>query len=276
MDLKTAKIGFIGAGNIAKAVGGGLIKSGVVAASNVYVSAPSDRSLGDWKSWGANTTHSNGEVVIAADVILLCMKPYQLDDAFKSVNISIPSSKLFVSTLSGTPLSTLAYKLKAIQENFRVMRAMPNTPVLVGAGCTVLTAHGTATKNDIELVKEIFQSVGKCEMVAEHLFSPVVGVAGSSPAFIYVLIEAMADAGVKGGLTRDLAQTLSAQAVMGAAKMVLETGQHPGQLKDAVCSPGGTTIAGIAALEKNGLRAAIMSAVEASTARSDEMTKMYQ
>ncbi|MFT5188752.1 MAG: pyrroline-5-carboxylate reductase [Verrucomicrobiales bacterium] len=214
-------------------------------------------------------TQSNLEVAKHADIILLCVKPDGIPTVAQEIAQSNKAS-LCISVAAGVSLAKLESHLGKHQ---RAIRVMPNTPALVGAGAAGFTLGTLATEEDATLTKQLLQAVGIAHQVPEHLLDAVTGLSGSGPAYIYLVIEAMADAGVLNGLPRPTAIELAAQTVLGAAKMVLETGEHPGVLKDQVTSPGGTTIRGIAALENAGLRHAIISAVNAATARSIEMGK---
>ncbi|XP_066993217.2 pyrroline-5-carboxylate reductase 3 isoform X2 [Anabrus simplex] len=274
--IVSGNIGFIGAGNMAWAIGGGLIKSGNIKASQIFVSAPTEGHLGMWREVGAHTTHLNGEVVEKSDTIFLAMKPHYLDAALEDVRktLSKPlSGKLFVSILAGVKLSVLQDKVNAVVSNARVVRVMPNTPVMVGSGCSVFCGGRTATSHDMEVVRQILSAGGICEQIPESMMDAVGGLSGCGPAYVYLMIEALSDGAVKMGVPRAMATQFAAQTVLGAANMVLQTGKHPGQLKDEVCSPGGTTITGIHAMEKGRVRCALMDAVEAATMKSMELGK---
>ncbi|KAJ8967124.1 hypothetical protein NQ314_003076 [Rhamnusium bicolor] len=261
------KIGFIGAGNMAKAICEGIVRKGLIKYSQVYVSGPHIENLISWKEKGANVSTENGRVVVESDVIFLAVKPHILPSAIVNMYDTLPQtplkSKLFVSILAGIPMQQLENVLCRL-EGCRIIRVMPNTPMMVGEGCTVFSPGQRATERDIELVKCILSVPGICKQVPESLINAVGALSGSGPAFVYVMIEALADGGVKMGIPRAMAIEFAAQTVLGAAKMVKETGKHTGELKDEVCSPGGTTITGIHALERGGIRAAIMDAVEAA------------
>ncbi|KAF5282971.1 hypothetical protein FQA39_LY04842 [Lamprigera yunnana] len=259
----TKKIGFIGGGNIAKAICAGMVRKGLITYSNVYVAALHETTLETWKKLGANVTTVNGSIVDEADIIFLSVKPHILPEAIaqmlQTYNPTKAANKLFISVIAGVKLESLENILGDV-EGARVIRVMPNTPLLVGEGCSVYCPGQYASESDTELVKKIFEVSGICELVPESLING-----------IYLVIEALSDGGVKLGIPRKTATTFAAQTVLGAAKMVLETGQHTGVLKEEVTSPGGTTIAGIHALEKGGLRSALMDALEASAKRSAEL-----
>jgi pyrroline-5-carboxylate reductase len=217
---------------------------------------------------GAACCRSNQEVAEEADVIFLAVKPQNMAAVYADVGGWV-QKKLIVSIAAGIPLARLTEGLKTE----RVVRVMPNTPALVGQGAAGYALAKGATESDGELVKQLLSAVGRAYRVDEKLLDAVTGLSGSGPAFVYVVIEALSDAGVKMGLPRDVAAALAAQTVRGSAEMVLATGEHPAVLKDKVASPGGTTIAGLAALESHGLRAALIAAVEAATKRSQELGK---
>ncbi|KAI4457850.1 pyrroline-5-carboxylate reductase [Holotrichia oblita] len=275
MDYVTqCTIGFIGAGNMAKSICEALVRKGV-RYSQIYVSGPHEDKLELWRQKGANVSTENGKVAEEAEVIFLAVKPHILAAAIANIydTITVPNkatNKLFVSILAGVKLDALEKTLSRI-EGSRVIRVMPNTPMMVGEGCAVYCPGQQATDFDILLVKTILELSGICQLVPESMIDAIGALAGCGPAFIYLIIEAMSDGGVKMGVPRQMATSFAAQTVLGAAKMVLETKKHTGVLKDEVCSPGGTTIAGIHALEAGGVRAAIMNAIEAATKKSEEL-----
>ncbi|CAH1173681.1 unnamed protein product [Phaedon cochleariae] len=268
------KVGFIGGGNMATAICEAIVKKGLISYNKVYVSGPHLHNLSSWKAKGAHVTIENGKVVEESDVIFLAVKPHILPIAIANMYDTLSDkpikSKLFVSILAGTPIEQLENILGQL-EGSRVIRAMPNTPMLVGEGCTVFSPGQRATDSDIELVHRILTVTGVCKEVPESLINPIGALAGSGPAFVYLVIEALADGGVKMGIPRAMAIEFAAQTVFGSAKMVKDTGKHTGQLKDEVCSPGGTTITGVHALERGGVRAALMEAIECATKRSEEL-----
>ncbi|XP_023019575.1 pyrroline 5-carboyxlate reductase [Leptinotarsa decemlineata] len=270
------KIGFIGGGNMAKAICEGIVNKGLLKYDQVYVSGPNLNNLSVWKEKGAQIFTENGKVVEHADVIFLAVKPHILPTAianmFDTLNENSLNSKLFISILAGTPIEKLENVLSKLHGS-RVIRVMPNTPMMVGEGCTVFSPGQRATDRDIELVRTLLSVTGVCKEVPESLINAVGALSGSGPAFVYLMIEALADGGVKMGISRQLAIEFAAQTVLGAAKMVKESGKHTGQLKDEVCSPGGTTITGIHALERGGVRAAFMDAIECATKKSIEMSE---
>jgi pyrroline-5-carboxylate reductase len=217
---------------------------------------------------GCPATADNAEVVAASDVLVLAVKPQHVPAVLDEVRSSLTDRHVLVSIAAGITLKQLA---DGLSKNRRLVRVMPNTPCLLGASATGFAAGPSARPEDAALVERLFGAVGKAFPMPEPLLDAVTGLSGSGPAFVYVMIEALADGGVRMGLPRDVALTLAAQTVLGSARMVLETGQHPGALKDAVASPGGTTIAGLHALERGRFRAAVMDAVEAATRRSTEL-----
>ncbi len=262
-------IGFLGAGQMATALASGWIRTGLLDPARTLAADPYPVARSRFEQLtGAKTVSTNVEVAAAADVLVLAVKPQVLGGVLAEVRPHLAPRHLVVSIAAGVTLATLA---DALGTGTRLIRVMPNTPCLVGASATGYAAGGAATLADVALVGTLFGAVGKAYPVPEYLLDAVTGLSGSGPAFVYVLIEALADGGVRVGLPRDVAQALAAQTVLGAAKMVLETGQHPGALKDAVASPGGTTIAGLHALERAGFRAGLMDAVEAATARAKEL-----
>jgi pyrroline-5-carboxylate reductase len=209
-------------------------------------------------------------VVAASDLLVLAVKPQAMESVLEEISGKVtPQQHLVISIAAGVPLSRIAAELGGHQH--RLVRVMPNTPCLVGASASAYAAGPSATADDIRLVDRLFNSVGKAIAVPEKLLDAVTGLSGSGPAYVFVMLEALSDGGVRMGLPRDVANVLAAQTMYGAAKMLLETGLHPGALKDMVTSPGGTTIAGLHALEKGGARAALMDAVQAATQRSAEL-----
>jgi pyrroline-5-carboxylate reductase len=254
---------------MATALASGWIRTGLLDPARTLAADPYPAARSRFEQLtGAKTVSTNVEVAAAADVLVLAVKPQVLSGVLAEVRPHLAPRHVVVSIVAGVTLATLA---DALGTGTRLIRVMPNTPCLVGASATGYAAGGAATLADVALVGTLFGAVGKAYTVPEHLLDAVTGLSGSGPAFVYVLIEALADGGVRVGLPRDVAQALAAQTVLGAAKMVLETGQHPGALKDAVASPGGTTIAGLHALERAGFRAGLMDAVEAATARAKEL-----
>jgi len=283
-------IGFLGGGMMAEALIGG-ITGGLTTTDKIVVSDPVAPRLQylQTKFPGVTTTADNQEVVQKADIIILAVKPQVFTQVAESLaGVKLNSPKMFVSIMAGVTLDSLVGQIKSSGIEADVIRVMPNTPALVGCGSAAfaLPNHGQLSYEaqnaaKVPYVKSIFTSIGVCEQVAkEELMDAVTGLSGSGPAYVYMLIEAMADGGVKNGLPRDVALKLAANTVMGSAKMVMagvkdEGGfdmlKHPGVLKNAVESPGGTTIAGTSVLEDKGFRSAVISAVSAATARSREL-----
>lgn len=262
-------IGFLGAGQMATALAKGWLAAGLLDKARSLASDPYPAAREKFHtSTGVRSVASNAEVVEAANVLVLAVKPQTMNAVLDEVRSNLTDKHLVVSIAAGITLKHLA---ESLGTDTRLIRVMPNTPCLVGASAAGFAAGPAATHADGELVAKLFNAVGKAFALPEHLLDAVTGLSGSGPAFVYVLIEALADGGVRVGLPRDVALALAAQTVYGSAKMVLETGSHPAVLKDAVASPGGTTIAGLHALERAGFRAAAMDAVEAAAKRSTEL-----
>lgn len=263
------KVSFIGAGNMASALIRGLIKAGACGPEELMATDVRRDQLEKLANeHGIATAKENREAAAWADVVVLATKPQIFDVVLGEVAAGVRPDTLVVSIAAGVPLSAIETRMP---RGTRVVRTMPNTPALVGAGATALAAGEHATEGDIAVVKRIFESVGVAVVLHESLLDAVTGLSGSGPAYIFLIIEALADAGVKVGLHRDTAQLLAAQTVLGSARLLLETGEHPGRLKDMVTSPGGTAIAGLHTLEAGGMRTTLMNAVEAATRRSVEL-----
>jgi pyrroline-5-carboxylate reductase len=267
MDPKLT-VGFLGAGKMATALAGGLMRARLVGTHNILASDPSKDARATFaKEVGVAVTDSNIEIVKFGQVILLAVKPDQVNGVLNEIRDHV-TSQLVVSIAAGVPLAKLEAGLR---EGARVIRVMPNAPALVGTSATAFTLGKNALPADAELAQQIFSSVGLAIQVKEPLLDAVTGLSGSGPAYIYLIIEALSDGGVAAGLPRDVATKLAAQTVLGGAKMVLETGLHPGALKDLVASPGGTTIEGLHELERGGVRGAFMNAVRAAADKSRKL-----
>lgn len=263
------RISFLGGGNMAEALIKGMLSSGVVNPALITATDISSMRLDHLKKrYGIIVQDDNRTAAENAEVVMLCVKPQAMDRLMAEIALVVDRTKLVISIAAGVTIERVE---KALPKGPRVIRAMPNTPALVLAGAAALSPGGSATDADISVAQEIFGAIGRTAIVEERLMDAVTGLSGSGPAYVFTVIEALADAGVKAGLPRSTALELSAQTVLGAAKMLLETGEHPGRLRDMVTSPGGTTIAGLHELEKGGLRAVLMNAVEAATARSKDL-----
>jgi pyrroline-5-carboxylate reductase len=262
------KIAILGCGKMGSALVKGVVAAGVVQATDVALSdvyAPGRQQLAA-ELPGCTECLSNLEAATGADLVLLCVKPYDVTTVLAEI-ATTPQPTLVVSIAAGVPLS----KLSAAAGKHRVIRVMPNTPAMIGMGAAAYALGATATEADATATEALLAATGLAVRVSEHLLDAVTGVSGSGPAYVYTVIEAMADGGLQMGLSKEQALKLAAQTVAGAASMVLQTGLHPAILRDQVTSPGGTTIAGLAALERNGVRAAFMQAVQAATLRAKEL-----
>ena len=251
------KLGIIGAGNMASAIIGGIIKKGIIAGNEIICSSPVDAEREKAAaSFGINVTADNKDVVKSSEIILLAVKP-QVAAEIRDV---LKDDQLIISIVAG---KSIAWYNDAFGRELKIIRTMPNTPALVGEGMTGVSPAATVTEEETKKALEILSSFGEAEVVPENLMDSVVSVSGSSPAYVFMMIEAMADGAVKLGMPRAKAYKFAAQAVLGSAKMVLETGKHPGELKDMVCSPAGTTIEAVKVLEQEGFRASLIDAMEA-------------
>jgi pyrroline-5-carboxylate reductase len=259
--------GFLGAGKMASALIRGMIRAGVVAPSAVAISDPMPEAREAMAAEGVVACGSNAEVADRCDVLVLAVKPQAMGAALDEL-AGGGRGKLVVSVAAGISVASLA---AGLGPEARVVRVMPNTPALVGEGAAAYCLGPGVSPEDEALVLRLLESVGIARRVPEGLMDAATGLCGSGPAFVYAMIEALSDGGVRVGLPRDLATAMAAQTVLGAARMVLETGLHPGVLKDQVTSPGGTTIAGLHALERGALRATLIDAVQAAALRSAEL-----
>jgi pyrroline-5-carboxylate reductase len=265
------KIGIIGAGKIGSAIARGIIRAGLVAKDQVMASDVSDplrQSIA--KELGIKATADNGKVCDFADIVIIAVKPQIVDSVLKESARKLGKTKLLVSVAAGVPISRLEANLA---QGARVVRVMPNIPCVVGAGAAGYAGGEHATAKDMETVGLVLNSFGVAMPVEEKYLDAVTGLSGSGPAYVFLFIEALADGGVHAGLSRDVALKLAVQTVYGSARMALESSKHLGELKDEVTSPGGTTIAGLYALEQRGFRGAVMEAVASAARRSQELGK---
>jgi pyrroline-5-carboxylate reductase len=262
-------IGFLGTGNMAEALIKGLIGSGVVEAKQIHGSDPRKERCQEMRDrYAIHATTHNEDVVRHAEIVVLSVKPQILPRVLDEIAPHLKPSALVISIAAGTPLVAIERRLPP---GTRVVRTMPNTPALVGAGATAIAAGSHAKEADVEATQRIFDAVGMTVVIDESQLDAVTGLSGSGPAYVFLIIEALSDAGVKMGLSRYNAQALAAQTLLGSAKLLIETHEHPGRLKDMVTSPGGTAIAGLHTLEAGGLRTTLINAVEAATNRSREL-----
>lgn len=276
MQTVGKKIGFIGAGQMGGAIISGLLKAGMVEPQDIYAMDIDENRLEYLKkNFQIDNSSSDKKtgydyLVKNCDIVLLAVKPQVLKEVLEYVTVSPwREGQLVISIVGGAKTVSIEKYLPKVP----VVRVIPNTPMLVNIGASGVSLGSNATAADGEITLQIFRALGIAYLVPEKLIDPITSVSGTGPAYVYMFIEAMADGGVEMGLTREMAQSLAAQTVMGAAKMVLETGEHPGRLKDNVCSPGGATIAGVRALEQGGFRGIIMDAVEAGKVRMEEVGK---
>lgn len=267
-------IGFVGAGNMGDAMIRSVSASDIVSSDKIYVYDVDSERLSKLKAeTGINVSESAKEVVEKCDIIILAVKPNVLETVLNGCKNSFDNKKVLVSVAVGVPIKF--YK-KIIGEDKKVIRTMPNTPALVGEGMTLISPDSSISKDELNDVMSIFGCFGKAELLDEKLMSEVTALTSSSPAYVFMFIEAMADAAVLSGLPRNLSYKLAAQAVLGSAKMVLDTGKHPGELKDMVCSPAGTTIEAVSTLEKNKFRYSIIEAMDECTKKAREIGKKFE
>jgi len=271
-DAPSLRWGFLGSGRMASALVNGMIRAGVATPDRIAASDPNPtarEALG--RDAGVAVHASNAPVVEASDVVVLAVKPQSMAAVMAEVAPTLEPRHLVVSIAAGVSIGAMA---AALGGSTRIIRVMPNTPALLGEGASAFALGPNATDADADAVRRFLESVGRAVRVPESQLDAVTGLSGSGPAFVYLMIEALSDGGVRAGLPRDVATTLAAQTVLGAAKMVLETGLHPGALKDQVTSPGGTTIAGVQVLERHALRGALIDAVDAASRRSAELAAL--
>lgn len=267
--VKDRRVGFLGAGNMAGALIKGLLASGAIDASRVWASDVTPERLAALeKLHGVRVTTDNHAMVREVDVLVLSVKPQVITKVMRAIAPDVRSDTLVISVAAGVPISVLEAHLP---DETRVVRSMPNTPAIVGAGATAIAAGTHATDEDLRTARALFEAVGRVVSLEEAQLDAVTGLSGSGPAYVMLMIEALADGGVKVGLHRDTALLLAAQTVYGSAKLLLETGEHPGRLKDMVTSPGGTAIAGLHTLESGALRKTLIDAVESATKRAAEL-----
>lgn len=263
-------LGFIGGGKAAQVLAKGFLSAGVIKANEIFASAPSERDLNQFRTMGCNVGNDNKWVMKESNFVFLAIKAKVFPDVFKEISPVATRNHLLASIAAGV---TLDYMQNSLPGRSRIVRMMLNTPVQFREGVTALTFGKFAREEDYTLVHQLMSSVGYSFDVDEELMDVMTALTGGGPAYLYMAIEALADGAVRAGLNRQEAMKLAAKTCAGAAKMVLESGQHPGELKDAVCSAGGSTIAGINALEESGFRGALMKAVHAATERAKELGK---
>jgi pyrroline-5-carboxylate reductase len=265
------KIGFIGCGNMAQSIIGGILSSNLVNSTNIMASNPTDTKLQYVeKQYNILTTNNNIDVANFSDILFLAVKPNKYTDVICEIKDYIKRDAVIVSIAAGITIESIE---KNFLKDTKVVRTMPNTPCLVKEGMSAISFNSAVNCEEKNIILSIFGSFGKAEVIDEKLMDVIPAVSGSSPAYVYMLIEALADGAVLQGMPRNQAYKFASQAVLGAAKTVLETGEHPGSLKDKVCSPGGTTIEAVYELEKNNFRAGIISAMQSCTKKAIEMSK---
>ncbi|MDD7402383.1 MAG: pyrroline-5-carboxylate reductase [Butyribacter sp.] len=262
------QLGFIGAGNMAQAMIGGVLESGLIGADNIIASAATKATTERVKEqFHIHTTLDNREVA-QADIIVLAVKPVYCEQVLEEIKSEVSDKQIVISIAAGKSMSWLEDMLGVDK---KIVRTMPNTPALVGEGITAVCPNRNITEDDLKKVCDILESFGKAEVISESMMDAVIAVSGSSPAYVFMFIEAMADAAVAEGMPRAQAYRFAAQSVLGSARMVLETQKHPGELKDMVCSPAGTTIEAVRALEETGFRGSVMTAMKACADKSRNM-----
>jgi pyrroline-5-carboxylate reductase len=271
--LKNKKIGFIGGGNMAEAMIKGLLSASFIEAKNVFVSEPSEAKRDTLHAeYKIKVSADNRELVKKCDIIILAVKPQIVQKVLRDIASLVGRDKLVISIAAGVPIAIMDDVLRGGKnKKFSIVRTMPNTPALVQEGVTAIASGEHVRKIDVKIAHRIFEAVGRTVDVEEDQLDAVTGLSGSGPAYIFMMIEALSDAGVKMGLSREVANTLTIQTVLGSAKLARESGKHPGELKDMVTSPAGTTISGLHALEEGSFHTTLMNAVEDATLRSREL-----
>lgn len=265
------KIGFIGCGNMASAMIKGIVKSNLICSENIIASDPNETKLNNMKNeMNISIGEDNIEVAKNSNILFLSIKPNKYKDIINEIKGSVDGNTIIITIAAGIALKDTE---EYFGKSMKIVRVMPNTPALVGEGMSALSPNDRVSKEELEQVISIFECFSKVEVIEEIHMDTVTALTGSSPAYVYMFIEALADGAVLKGLQRDKAYKMAAQAVYGSAKMVMETGKHPGALKDDVCSPGGTTIEAVYSLEKNGLRGAVIEAMEKCIDKAKNMNK---
>jgi pyrroline-5-carboxylate reductase len=266
------QVGFIGCGKMAQAMISGMLQSNLLRKDQIIASARSKLTLTKVENqFQIKTTTSNQEVAGFSDFLFFAVKPNLYKKVIEEVRDFIREDVIVITIAAGIDIN---YMEREFGQSIKVVRTMPNTPSLVGEGMSAICTNNHVTELELDEVMKLFKSFGKCEYVDETLMNAIPAISGSAPAYVYMLIEALADGGVRQGIPRDQAYRLAAQGVLGAAKMVIETGKHPGELKDQVCTPGGTTIEAVAALEQSGFRVAILNAMKECTDKANILSKM--
>ena len=272
--LKNKQVGILGTGNMGEALIHGLLYGHLCRPEQIFCSdVRAERLKAIREKYGVKTTSHNAEVVKQSEILILAVKPQIMKPVVEEVAKYLDISKLIISIAAGVPMDAIE---SCARKDLKLIRIMPNICVSVREGVSAIASGKHATKDDLMMAKTIFDSVGKSLFIEEYLLDAVTGLSGSGPAYIFLIIDALADAGVKVGLSRDDALILASQTVLGAAKMLIETGEHPGKLKDMVTSPGGTAIAGLHTLEEGGLRTTLINAVEVATQRARVLGEMMK
>ncbi|MGQ9645945.1 MAG: pyrroline-5-carboxylate reductase [Thermodesulfobacteriota bacterium] len=272
--LRNKQVGLLGTGNMGEALIHGLLYGHLCRPDQILCSdVRTERLKTIREKYGVKTTSHNAEVVKQSEIIILSVKPQIMKQVVEEVSKYLDLSKLIISIAAGVPLDAIE---RCARKDLKLIRVMPNICVSVREGVSAIAAGKHVMKDDLMLAKTIFDSVGKSLFIEESLLDAVTGLSGSGPAYLFLIIDALADAGVKVGLSRDDALVMASQTVLGAAKMLIETGEHPGKLKDMVTSPGGTAIAGLHTLEEGGLRTTLINAVEVATQRSKALGKLMK
>lgn len=260
------RIGFIGLGNMGNAILQGILTSNIVPGTQIYVyDTHPEKGQALNQSHSINSLTSARDVAKESDIVFVAVKPNVIVDVLNDIQKELKQNTIIVSIAAGVTIKTIANSVGYEQ---KIVRVMPNTPALVNAAMCSITPNTEVNEEELNIIQTLLNCIGETKVIPEYLIDAVVGASGSSPAFVFMFIEALADGAVKGGLPRKEAYKFAAQTVMGSAKLLLETGKHPGELKDMVCSPGGTTIEGVQALEDKGFRSAVIAAVEASIKKS--------
>lgn len=272
--LKNKQVGILGTGNMGEALIHGLLHGHLCRPEQIFCSdVRQERLKAIREKYAVKTTSHNTEVVKQSDIIILSVKPQIMKQVVDEIAKYLDLSKLIISIAAGVPLDAIE---SCARKDLKLIRVMPNICVSVREGVSAIAGGKHALKEDLMMAKTIFDSVGKSLFIEEYLLDAVTGLSGSGPAYIFLIVDALADAGVKVGLSRDDALILASQTVLGAAKMLIETGEHPGKLKDMVTSPGGTAIAGLHTLEEGGLRTTLINAVEVATQRAKVLGEMMK